>query len=89
MNGEKIWVTRIKSILLPSGLTIGENDDVFVAGSASNKITIIRRDDKDSTTLLTSVDGLDEPQAIHYDKQRKILRICDKSSTHTALYTVS
>ncbi|CAC5402826.1 unnamed protein product [Mytilus coruscus] len=89
MNGEKIWVTRIKSILLPSGLAIGENDDVFVAGSASNNITIIRRDGRDSKTLLTSVDGMDEPQAIHYDKQRKILLVCDKASTNAALYTVA
>lgn len=89
MNGQKIWVTRIKSISLPSGLAIGENDDVFVAGSASNNITIIRHDGKDSKTLLTSADGIDEPQAIYNDKQRKILLVCDKASTNAALYTVA
>lgn len=62
---------------------------MFVAGSASNNITIIRRDGKDSKTLLTSVNGMDDPQAIHYDEQRKILLVCDKASINAALYTVA
>ncbi|XP_071123431.1 uncharacterized protein [Mytilus edulis] len=86
MNGKEIWVFRHESLIIPAGLSVGDDMHLFIVGCASNNITLIHRDGTTSKILLTPADGLSDPQAMYYDKNRKTLIVCDKTSA--ALYNV-
>ncbi|CAC5356918.1 unnamed protein product [Mytilus coruscus] len=56
-------------------------------GYNSDNITIIQQDGKDSKTLLTKSDGLYNPTAVYYDKEKRTLLICNYKG-EVALYKV-
>lgn len=86
MEGTEIWIFRHESVILPAGVSFGDNKEMFVVGCASNNISLIHSDGTESKTLLTAADGLSEPRAMHYDKSSKTLIVCDE--TNVALYNV-
>ncbi|XP_063420949.1 uncharacterized protein LOC134706170 [Mytilus trossulus] len=88
MTGQEIWVFTDLSISEPSGLSVDSNQNVFVVGGTSNNLTVIQHDGKDSKVLLTDRDGLKSPNAVNYNKQKKIICLGYKSGS-VALYQVS
>ncbi|XP_063425266.1 uncharacterized protein LOC134708556 [Mytilus trossulus] len=88
MTGQKIWVFKNQSISEPSGLSVDSNQNVFVVGGTSNNLTVIQHDGKDSKFLLTDRDGLKSPDAVDYNKQKKIVCLGFKAGSF-ASYQVS
>ncbi|CAC5389077.1 unnamed protein product [Mytilus coruscus] len=86
--GQEMWVYRDKSIVEPCGLAVASNLDVFVSCSKSNNVILIRCDGKDSKILLRKGDNLVKPKAIHFNRERRELLVCNKSNQHAAVYKV-
>ncbi|XP_052066806.1 uncharacterized protein LOC127706320 isoform X2 [Mytilus californianus] len=87
-EGQEIWVYRDKSILEPCGLAVASNLDVFVSCSKSNNVILIRCDGKDSKIVLRNGDNLVKPKAIHFNRERRELLVCNKSNQNVAVYKV-
>ena len=88
MTGEEIWVFENESIVCPTGISVDNNQNVYVAGFDSKNLTLIQHDGTVSKTLLTKDDGLDEPVAVYYRKDSNTLIIGDKPGS-VAIYSVS
>ncbi|XP_063425273.1 uncharacterized protein LOC134708560 [Mytilus trossulus] len=88
MTGQEIWVFTDQSISELSGLSVDSNQNVFVVGGTSNNLTVIQHDGKYSKILLTDRDGLKSPNAVDYNKQKKIVCLGFKAGS-IALYQVS
>lgn len=86
-TGEEIWVHQEDSLINPDGITVDGDQNVFVAVEASNSLIVIQHDGKSSKTLLSTTDGLTGPTALHYNKDTKLLLLCNKHGP-AALYTV-
>ncbi|VDI36082.1 Hypothetical predicted protein [Mytilus galloprovincialis] len=88
MTGQEIWVFKDQSISQPRGISVDNNQNVFVIGRSSNNLTVIKHDGKDSKVLLTDRDGLNNPMAVYYNKGKNIVCLGLKE-TSIALYQVS
>ncbi|XP_076099046.1 uncharacterized protein LOC143068691 [Mytilus galloprovincialis] len=87
MADEEIWVHKVESLIDLKGITVDDHQNVFIADQDSNLLTVIQYDGKASKTLLTETDGLDKPSALHYDKDKKMLLICNQNGS-AALYNL-
>lgn len=77
-NGTKQWkFTKPKELKQPRGITIDSNSNLYVAGYQSNNVIILSSDGQLHKEILTSQDGLDRPKAIHFDKLRNQLVVCN------------
>lgn len=85
MTGEEIWVHKVESLAVPRGITVDDHQNVYVTGGYSNLLTVIQHDGKANKTLLTETDDLDTPSALHYNKDKNILLLCNKKDS-AALY---
>ncbi|CAC5394674.1 unnamed protein product [Mytilus coruscus] len=85
MNGDELWQFESKNIIYPFNATVDNSDNVYVVSSTSYNLTIIQHDGKESKTLLKESDGLDRPQALYYNNEKRTLLICNKGGT-AALY---
>ncbi|CAG2238883.1 unnamed protein product [Mytilus edulis] len=86
MAGEKIWVCKEESLVNPSGLTVDDHQNVFVIDQGSKSLIVIQHDGKSSRTLLSKTEGLINPMALHYNKGKQMLLLCDEDEC--ALYNV-
>ncbi|XP_071148771.1 uncharacterized protein [Mytilus edulis] len=88
-KGSRHWTFKNDSVLrLPRGLTVDNDNNVFVAGERSSNVVIISNDGKQHKEILTEEDGLREPSAIFFDKQKRELLVAN--STQIAfLYRVT
>ncbi|CAG2188396.1 unnamed protein product [Mytilus edulis] len=86
--GQEIWVYQDKSIVEPCGLAVASNLDVFISCSKSNNVILIRCDGKDSKIVLQKGDNLVKPKAIHFNRERRELLVCNESNQHAAVYKV-
>ncbi|XP_063427220.1 uncharacterized protein LOC134710754 [Mytilus trossulus] len=87
MTGEEIWAHKVELLGGGSGITIDDHQNVLVSVGSSNLLTVIQHDGKTSKTLLTESDGLDKPSALHYNKDKKILLLCNDKKD-AALYNL-
>ncbi|XP_071160948.1 uncharacterized protein [Mytilus edulis] len=87
MTGEEIWVHDMESLVDPWGITVDGHQNVYVADQDSNLLTVIQHDGKTSETLLTKTNGLDRPYALHYNKDKKMLLLCNLNGS-AALYNL-
>ncbi|CAG2208409.1 unnamed protein product [Mytilus edulis] len=87
LKGYELWHLQKKSITRPHGVAVDTYNNVYVVGFLSHNLTIIQQDGKDSKTLLTKSDGLDNPTAVYYDKEKRTLLICNYKGK-VALYKV-
>ncbi|CAG2258127.1 unnamed protein product [Mytilus edulis] len=71
MTGQEIWVFKDQSISIPRGLSVDSNQNVLVVRETSNNLTLIQHDGKDSKVLLTGRDGLEDPYAVNYNRQKE------------------
>ncbi|CAG2220348.1 unnamed protein product [Mytilus edulis] len=86
MSGQEIWVFEDQSISKTGGISVDNNQNVFVVGQ--HKLTLIQHDGKDSKVLLTDRDGLDKPGAVYYNKEKNIVCLGYKVGS-IAMYQVS
>ncbi|XP_071123485.1 uncharacterized protein [Mytilus edulis] len=88
LAGQEMWVYQDKSIVEPCGLAVASNLDVFVSCSKSSNVILITCDGNDSTVLFRKGDNLVKPKAIHFNRERRELLICNESNQHAAVYKV-
>ncbi|XP_063425271.1 uncharacterized protein LOC134708559 [Mytilus trossulus] len=88
MTGQNILVFKDQSIIQLRGISVDHNQNVYVVGESSNNLIVIQHDGKVSKVLLTHLDGLTTPYAVHYNKQKKIICVGYKTGS-VALYQVS
>ncbi|CAC5365069.1 unnamed protein product [Mytilus coruscus] len=88
MTGQEIWVFKDQSIYTPRGISVDNNQNVFVAGLMSNCLTVIQHDGKDSKVLLADHNELLYPKAVYYNKETKLICLGYKTGS-IALYKVS
>ncbi|CAC5408357.1 unnamed protein product [Mytilus coruscus] len=87
LNGEELWQFENDSIKFPRAVQADNHNNVYVVGYVSNNLTIIQYDGKDSRTLLKRSDGLNRPNAVFFDKDKRKLLICNKDG-NVASYKV-
>ncbi|CAC5392078.1 unnamed protein product [Mytilus coruscus] len=87
MTGQEIRVFMDQPISKPRGISVDNNQNVFVVRGWSTNMTIIQHDGKDSKILLTYREGLESPSTVYYSKEKKIVCLDYKGSV--ALYQVS
>ncbi|CAG2230900.1 unnamed protein product [Mytilus edulis] len=87
MTGKEIWVHKVESLVDPRGINVDDHQNVLVVGRDSNLLTVIQHDGTASKTLLTKSDGLDKPFALHYNKDKKMLFLCNERYS-AALYNL-
>ncbi|VDI53298.1 Hypothetical predicted protein [Mytilus galloprovincialis] len=85
MNGDELWQFESKNIIYPFNATVDNSDNVYVVSSTAHNLTIIQHNGKESKTLLKESDGLNRPQALYYNNEKRTLLICNKGGT-AALY---
>ncbi|CAG2223033.1 unnamed protein product [Mytilus edulis] len=84
MNGDELWQFESKNIIYPFNATVDNSDNVYVVSSTAYNLTIIQNNGKVSKTLLKESDGLNRPQALYYDNEKRTLLICKEGTA--ALY---
>ncbi|CAC5394049.1 unnamed protein product [Mytilus coruscus] len=88
-NGSCVWTFKNDSVLmLPRGITVDNDGNVFVVGEKSSNVVIIANDGKSYKEILTKEDGLHNPSAISFDKQKRKLLVANLSRT-AFLYNVT
>ncbi|XP_076088149.1 uncharacterized protein LOC143058530 [Mytilus galloprovincialis] len=77
-NGSHVWTFREISVLkCPRGITVDNDGNVFVIGLESSNVVILSNDGKHHKDILTIQDGLVEPSAISFDKQKRKLLVAN------------
>ncbi|CAG2226509.1 unnamed protein product [Mytilus edulis] len=75
-HGNILWTFCHISILLsPFGISVDKNGNVFVVGWGSHNVVVISPDGQSFRQLLSRKDGLDNPQALHYDQSTNNLLV--------------
>ncbi|CAG2219497.1 unnamed protein product [Mytilus edulis] len=86
--GKQIWVFENKNLVCPSGITVDNNQNVYVSGLKSYNLTLIQHDGKQSKEICNACDDLCAPLAVCYNKTNNSLLLGYKTS-YMALYQVS
>ncbi|XP_071160804.1 uncharacterized protein [Mytilus edulis] len=87
-EGEIIWIFKNESLNLMAGLTVDNNQNVYVLSHGSYNLTLIQHDGKQSKEVLNVSDDLSSPTAVCYNKNRNLILLC-YTSNKVALYQVS
>ena len=87
-NGVKKWCYSNDLLKNPRGITVDSNSNIYVTGSKSNNVVVISPDGKRAKQLLGISDGVKDPIAICYDKDRNHLLVVDYAGSAN-LYEVS
>lgn len=88
MEGKKIWEFKELSIKGPTGLSVDNCKNVFVASEQANTITFVQHNGNSSKILLNEEKSLKKPSSIHYDMEKKILIVCNKEDRNVTIYNV-
>ncbi|CAC5394688.1 unnamed protein product [Mytilus coruscus] len=75
MNGKELWQFQSESIKCPESIAVDILSNHF------NNLTIIQHDGKLSKALLTKSDGLFNPLVVYYEKEKRILLLCNEDET--------
>jgi hypothetical protein len=88
INGTIFWTFGDKSVLkAPSSITIDDFGHVYVVGANPVNVIIISPDGKEHRQLLSKADRLDNPRALHYDRQTRQLLVAN-ANTSALIYSV-
>lgn len=81
-SGEVVWSFQNPKLLSsPSGIAVDVNGIVYVAGRNSSNIVAISPDGKKHKELLSKTNGIDRPQAVHYDANKNELLVANIQNT--------
>lgn len=88
INGSALWKFKDETVLRnPSGISVDNNCNVFVAGLKSNNVVVLSPNGKLFKQKSLDGDGISNPRAISLDKENALLLVCSERS-HSAIYKV-
>jgi DNA-binding beta-propeller fold protein YncE len=61
----------------PRSIDVDEYGNVYVVGTDSVNVIVISPDGKEHRQLLSKADRLDDPRALHYDRQTRQLLVAN------------
>lgn len=88
MDGQVIWRFQDRSTSGLEGISLDHNKNVLVVSRGDDILQLIKHDGKESKILLNADDGLYNPLAVFYSKDKQIMCIGLKNGI-TALHQVS
>ncbi|CAG2229951.1 unnamed protein product [Mytilus edulis] len=89
LNGSPCWTFKDDSVLkLPRGITVDDNGNVFVVAEISSNMVVISNDGKYHKEILSKKDGLQQPSAIFFDKEKRELLVANLQQT-AFLYNIT
>ncbi|XP_071172329.1 uncharacterized protein [Mytilus edulis] len=88
MTGKYIWTFTDKFPVDTQGISADSEHNLFVVGRNSNHLIMIKHNGTVSKVLLTESDGLNNPVPVHYNRDNKLLLICNESNEDAFLYSV-
>jgi hypothetical protein len=89
-NGTPVWKFKNEDVLvLPSGITVDENGNLYVVGERTSKTVVISADGQYQKQILTSQDGLNEPSAVCFDEPRKHMLVANVGDSMAYLFSFS
>jgi DNA-binding beta-propeller fold protein YncE len=78
INGTILWTFTDTSVLkAPRSIDVDEYGNVYVVGTDSVNVIVISPDGKEHRQLLSKADRLDDPRALHYDRQTRQLLVAN------------
>lgn len=69
LSGNIIWEFMNDILQKPCGISLADDGNMFVAGFESSNIVMISEDGKHSRELVTELDSLNNPAAIHFNSE--------------------
>jgi len=88
IDGRPVWQFNDDILGSPSTISALVGGDIFVVGYESHNVVSIRRDGKKRKVILRQNDGLNYPEAIHYDKARTCLLVANSWGGTAILYNI-
>jgi DNA-binding beta-propeller fold protein YncE len=81
LQGITQWEFKDKRVLkCPRDISVGNDGNMYVIGRDSINVVVISPDGKRHKQLLSSEDGLVEPQVLHYDRSTNRLLVVNERS---------
>jgi hypothetical protein len=88
INGTILWTFTDKSVLkTPRAITVDNYGTVYVIDANPVNVIVISPDGKEHRQLLSKADRLNNPRALHYDRQTKQLLVAN-ANTSAFIYSV-
>ncbi|CAC5413521.1 unnamed protein product [Mytilus coruscus] len=80
LEGNVKWIFKDESILsFPLGISLDHYGNVYVVGNEFSNVVVISPDGKRSKIILSSADGLDCPQVLHYNRENNQLLVANQN----------
>ncbi|XP_076095695.1 uncharacterized protein LOC143066769 [Mytilus galloprovincialis] len=77
MAGEKIWKHTVEPSVVLRGIAVDDHQNVFVTDTKSNTLIAIQHDGGCSRNILSSTSNFDRSCALHYNKDKKVIFVCN------------
>ena len=88
INGTILWKFTDKSVLkTPRSITVDDYGNVYVVCANPANVIVISPDGKEHRRLLSKADRLENPRALHYDRQTRQLLVAN-AKTSAFIYSV-
>lgn len=88
INGSVLWQFKDETVLQnPSGISVDNKCNVFVAGLQSNNVVVLSPNGKLFKQFPLAGDGISNPRAISFNKEKTVLLVCSERSCG-AIYKV-
>jgi sugar lactone lactonase YvrE len=89
-NGTPVWQFKNEDVLvIPRGITVDENGNVYVVGESTSNTVVISADGQYQKKILTSDDGLNKPSAVCFDEPKKHLLVANLEDSMAYLFSFS
>ena len=88
-NGKIVYQYKDTDLKTPSGLSVDDDDNVFVSGSSSNTVQLITTAGKKHKTLLSSKGGISGPTTVSFRPSDGTLVVCCLDNDKIFIYKVS
>ncbi|XP_063418879.1 uncharacterized protein LOC134701675 [Mytilus trossulus] len=90
LQGKIQWTFQNRSVLqTPAGISVDNDGNIYVVGRASKNVILVSSDGQRHRQLLSGTDGLSEPWAIHFSKEKNMLIVANKRGGEAFLYSVN
>ncbi|XP_052085816.1 E3 ubiquitin-protein ligase TRIM71-like [Mytilus californianus] len=79
IRGNLEWKLKdIQDLKYPQGISIDSNGNLYVACVKSHSVVLISNDGKRYRTILTAIDGLSSPRALHIERKSNSLLVANE-----------
>ena len=78
IKGKKLWKYKDVAVLNdPRGVTVDNNSNVYVTSCSSHKVVVLEPDGRQGRQLISSDDGLADPNGIYFNKSKNCLFVAN------------